>query len=236
MPSSPLRWKVVYWGPQGAGKTTSVKVLARGAAARRGLTSIVAQPDHAGCRFELLPLDLARDGRPTAHLDVFTVPGCPLCVATRGLVLQRADAVVFVADADRGRQRANRQAAFELLAALQGQGRDPTTLPLVIQSNKRELPQALAAEAVRAALLPLGAARPLVESVATLREGVAPALRLVTRALLARDGAARRTPASPASPAAQEPTPALPAAAPPPATPPRARRRDRGRSERLALV
>ncbi|MCO5170731.1 MAG: gliding-motility protein MglA [Planctomycetes bacterium] len=234
MPSPPLRWKVVYWGPQAAGKTTSLRVLARGsAAARRGVTSIVAQPDHAGCRFELLPLDLSRGGRPTAHLDVFTVPGCPLCVATRGLVLQRADAIVFVADAHPDRLRANRQAAFELLAALQAQGRDPASLPLVIQSNKRELPRALPADALRAALRPLGRERPLVESVATLSEGVAPALRLVTRALLARDGAARRAPPAPA-PAA--PTPAEPTPALPPAPAPKRRRRDRGRSERLALA
>lgn len=240
----PVTWKVVYWGPKGAGKTTCLRVLERRAPrAPGGFASIVAQPDHGGCRFELLPLELSHHGRPAARLDVFTVPGCPACVATRGLVLQKVDAVVFVADADRSRIAANRQAAFELIAALHAQGRDPADVPVVIQVNKRELPQALTVAALRDALRPLGAGRQVVESVASLGEGVTPTLRLATRLLLSR--AARAVaPAVNAEEAAMPPAPIpRPRAKPPgvraaaaPSSPGRPRPHERGRSGRAPAL
>lgn len=192
-----ITWKVVYWGPRGAGKTTCVRVLERRAPRGPGaLASIVAHPDHGGCRFEILPVEFAHQGRVTVRIEVFTVPGCGACVATRGLVLQRADAVVFVADAHPARVAANRQAASELVAALRAQGRDPAQVPVVIQVNKRELPQALPAAALRDALRPLGA-RPVVESVACLGEGVTSTLRRVTRELIARAAGRDDAPAAP---------------------------------------
>ena len=237
MPSPPpVTWKVVYWGPKGAGKTTCLRVLERRAPRARGeLASIVAKPDHGGCRFELLHLELSHHGRPGVGLDVFSVPGCPACVATRGLVLQRVDAVVFVADADPSRLAANRQAAFELVSALRAQGRDPAAVPIVVQVNKRELPQALSTAALRDALRPLGADRQVVESVASLGEGVTPTLRLITRVLLATE--ARRAPlADEAADASLPPAPApAPRARPaPPAAP--VRPRDRGRSGRAPAL
>lgn len=202
-----LIWKVVYWGPEGSGKTTCLQVLERRAPrARGGLATIAAQPDHGGCRFELLPLEFAHQGRPAARMDVFTVPGCPACVAMRGLILQRADAVVFVADPEPSRLQANRQAASELMAALRAQGRDPARVPVLVQINKRELPQALPTARLLEALRPLGPTHEVVSSVATLGEGVTAGLRLLMKALL-------RQAAAPAAPAeGREPAAALPPA------------------------
>jgi signal recognition particle receptor subunit beta len=238
----PVTWKVVYWGPKGAGKTTCLRVLERRAPRARGaFASIAAQPDHGGCRFELLPLELSHQGRPAARVDVFSVPGCAACVATRGLVLQKVDAVVFVADADPARLPANRQAAFELVAALHAQGRDPADVPIVMQVNKRELPQALPTAALVEALRPLGRGRQVLESVASLGEGVTPTLRHLARVLLTRTAAADA--AAGALPPAPAPKPksksartsAAPASAARSAPAP-ARGRDRGRSGRAPAL
>lgn len=179
----PVTWKVVYAGPSGAGKTTSLRHLERRTprATRGELTSISPGGVHPGCTFELMTVDLARMG---ARLELYALSGCPACAATRALVLERVDAIVFVADSDPARVAANRQAAFELLAALHAQGRDPATVPLVVQVNKRELPQAVSVEALKAALRPLGP-RPFVSAIARMGEGIVPALRLVTQELRA---------------------------------------------------
>jgi signal recognition particle receptor subunit beta len=183
MSSPPVTWKVVYVGPSGSGKTTNLRHLERRTprATRGELTSISPGGEHPGCTFELMTVELAR---MNARLELYALPGCPACAATRALVLERVDAVVFVADSDPARLAANRQAAFELLAVLHAQGRDPATVPLVVQLNKRELPQAVAAKALLAALRPLGP-RASVAAIARLGEGVVPALRILTRELRA---------------------------------------------------
>jgi signal recognition particle receptor subunit beta len=199
----PVRtFKVVYWGPQGAGKTTNLRVLERRTppAKRSELTSI--QAHDRGCSFELLALDLGRHGGAPTRLELLSVPGCPACAATRGLVLERTDGVVFVADGDPLRVAATKQSALDLVSTLRAQGRDPDQVPIVIQLNKRELPRASSVEALLAALRPLGR-RPLVQSVATLGEGVLPTLREATQGVLA--AVARREFADP---------PALPPGAP----------------------
>lgn len=179
----PVTWKVVYVGPSGSGKTTNLRYLERRTprATRGELTSISPGGEHPGCTFELMTVDLQR---LDARLELYALPGCPSCAATRALVLERVDAVVFVADSDPGRVTANRQAMFELLALLHAQGRDPATVPLVVQMNKRELPQAVADSALKVALRPLGD-RPFVAALARMGEGVVPALRLLVRELRA---------------------------------------------------
>ncbi len=116
-------------------------------------------------------------------------------------------------------------------------------VPVVIQVNKRELPQALTVAALRDALRPLGAGRQVVESVASLGEGVTPTLRLATRLLLSR--AARAVaPAVNAEEAALPPAPIpRPRAKPPgvraaaaPSSPGRPRPHERGRSGRAPAL
>lgn len=210
MPSSsaPLTWKVVYWGPQGSGKTTNLQVLERrtprGAHGER--TTILALGSHEGCTYDFMTLDLRRLDCAPARLLVFTVPGCPTCAATRALVLQRTDAVVFVADSEPARFGANRQAAVDLIAALRTQGRDPATVPIVVQLNKREVSPCASPEALQVALRPLGP-RTTVQAVAALGEGVLPTVRELTTQLLARSAA----PKGPSLPPAAPPRPTRPA-------------------------
>ena len=68
------------------------------------------------------------------------MPGQVIHNATRRLVLQGADGVVFVADSQRSETKANSESFLNLRQNLKDNGIDPARLPLVIQFNKRDLP------------------------------------------------------------------------------------------------
>ena len=66
------------------------------------------------------------------------MPGQPVHEATRRVVLAGADGVVFVADSRPDHADANRQAWANLVANLAALGLE--SLPVVVQYNKRDLP------------------------------------------------------------------------------------------------
>jgi hypothetical protein len=69
------------------------------------------------------------------------VPGQPVHEATRKVVLAGADGVVFVADSRPDHRDANRASWASLAANLAALGLDQ--LPIVVQYNKRDLPDCL---------------------------------------------------------------------------------------------
>jgi mutual gliding-motility protein MglA len=77
---------------------------------------------------------------------VYTVPGQVKHDATRKAVLQRADGVAFIADS-RPSEATNNAGSFENLEKnLSYVGLDIETIPLIIQYNKRDLPQVIPEE------------------------------------------------------------------------------------------
>ena len=68
------------------------------------------------------------------------MPGQVYYNATRKLVLQGADGVVFVADSQARRLDDNIESLQNLQANLLGQGVDVRTFPMVMQYNKQDLP------------------------------------------------------------------------------------------------
>ena len=76
----------------------------------------------------------------TTRFQLYTVPGQVYYNATRKLVLQGADGVVFVADSQARRLDDNIESLQNLQANLLEQGVDVRSLPLVLQYNKQDLP------------------------------------------------------------------------------------------------
>jgi hypothetical protein len=74
------------------------------------------------------------------------VPGQVYYDATRKLVLQGADGVVFVADSQRAQREENLESFRNLQVNLLEQGVDPRTIPIVLQYNKRDLPDVMSVE------------------------------------------------------------------------------------------
>lgn len=169
---------VVYCGPGLCGKTTNVKQIVKAVPKEeRGELISLDTENERTLVFDLLPVSLHRPGLERARLFLETVPGQVYYEETRHRLLQRADALVFVADSAPGRIEANEHALFDLWEALARQDRDAASMPLVIQYNKRDLPDRLPWEVLQQRLNPMGA--PNVEAIALEGVGVLPTLRAV---------------------------------------------------------
>jgi hypothetical protein len=90
--------------------------------------------------FDFLPLDLGQISGFTTRFQLYTVPGQVYYNATRKLVLQGADGVVFVADSQARQLDENLESLHNLQANLLEQGVDVRALPFVLQYNKQDLP------------------------------------------------------------------------------------------------
>jgi len=148
-----IKVKIVYYGPPVGGKTTNLQVLHQHAQPqRRGeLISINSAQDRT-ILFDLLPLRAAGFRGFDLRLQVLAVPGQAMYAATRRLVLKGADALVFVANSAADRWEENIQSFREMTQNLLVHQLDPSALPLVLQYNKRDLPQLTPAEFMDRAL------------------------------------------------------------------------------------
>ena len=100
--------KMVYYGPGLGGKTTSLQFIHRTLPdTNRGeMVSLATSVDRT-LFFDFLPVKLTEIRGFTIRMSLYTVPGQVHYNATRRLVLQGADGVVFVADSQPARRIAN---------------------------------------------------------------------------------------------------------------------------------
>jgi len=136
--------KIVYYGPGRSGKTTNLHyIYGRVPESRRGrMVSLATQTDRT-LFFDFLPIDLGQISGFTTRFQLYTVPGQVYYNATRRLVLQGADGVVFVADSQARQLDENLESLQNLQANLLEHGVDIRTLPVVMQYNKQDLPREL---------------------------------------------------------------------------------------------
>jgi mutual gliding-motility protein MglA len=136
--------KIVYYGPGRSGKTTNLHyIYGQVPEERKGkMVSLATQTDRT-LFFDFLPLDLGTISGFSTRFQLYTVPGQVYYQATRKLVLQGADGVVFVADSQARQLQENIESFQDLHQNLAEQDVDPRSIPLVIQYNKQDLPQDL---------------------------------------------------------------------------------------------
>ena len=136
--------KIVYYGPGRSGKTTNLHyIYGQVPEDRKGkMVSLATQTDRT-LFFDFLPLDLGTISGFSTRFQLYTVPGQVYYQATRKLVLQGADGVVFVADSQARQLQENIESFQDLHQNLSEQDVDPRSIPLVIQYNKQDLPQDL---------------------------------------------------------------------------------------------
>jgi len=135
--------KLVYYGPALSGKTTNLASLhaLTGEGSRGRLMTLETQNDRT-LFFDLLPLTFrSKEGDTALRIKLFTVPGQPLHTATRRLVLQGADGVALIADSRISETQKNADSFLDLRQNLKANGLDLGKMPLVIQFNKRDLPE-----------------------------------------------------------------------------------------------
>ena len=136
--------KIVYYGPGRSGKTTNLHyIYGRVPDSRRGrMVSLATQTDRT-LFFDFLPIDLGQISGFATRFQLYTVPGQVYYNATRRLVLQGADGVVFVGDSQARQLDENIESLQNLQSNLLEHGVDVRTMPLVMQYNKQDLPREL---------------------------------------------------------------------------------------------
>ncbi len=163
--------KVVYYGPGLSGKTTNLEVLFRQVPeeSRGKMISMKTRTDRT-LFFDLLPLSAESIHDFHVRILLYTVPGQVYYNATRRLVLKGVDAMVFVADSQRGKMQENLESLENLRSNLADMDLKLDELPWVIQYNKRDLPDILSVEELDQALNPGGV--PSFSAVAPRGDGV----------------------------------------------------------------
>ncbi len=136
--------KIVYYGPGRSGKTTNLQYIHRKVPAKKRseMVSLATAKDRT-LFFDFLPIDVGIIGGYEIKFQLFTVPGQVYYNATRKLVLQGADGIVFVADSQKDRLEDNMDSWANMFENLEENGANWEEIPIVIQYNKQDLPSAL---------------------------------------------------------------------------------------------
>jgi len=175
-----LTAKVVYYGAGLCGKTTNLQWIHEQLPIKNKgkMLSLATEADRT-LFFDFLPIELGTIRGMKTRVQLYTVPGQVFYNATRRMVLKGADCVVFVADSQDAMIEANADAMKNLRENLVANELDPDTIPLVIQYNKRDLPNAAPLDVLNKALNARGV--PFVEASAKSGKGVEETLKVATQ-------------------------------------------------------
>lgn len=178
-----LNLKIVYYGPAMSGKTTNLeKIYAHiDPRYRSDLVSLKTYEDRT-LFFDFLQLEMGKVGALTPKLHLYTVPGQTYYEASRKLVLRGSDGVVFVADSAFDRMDDNLESWKSMRSHLTSMHIPINQLPLVIQFNKQDLPNALSPEIIKTVLAING--QPSFNAVAINCEGVLDTLKAIVKSVL----------------------------------------------------
>ena len=224
--------RIVYDGPPRAGKTTSVRSLAR------SLMRSVETPLESAGRTVYFDWMEYTGGLFEGHqirCQIVSVPGQPDLVARRRALLETADVVVFVADSSTATAVARSVAHIRQMVGIV-RGHAALPVGVIVQANKRDVPGAISRDELCAALGNEFARTAVTESVAEtgigIRETFVFAVRIALdriRELIARGELPRGRPAIDTAeqllsvledePVARAATPAVRAVVAPPAAP-----------------
>jgi len=139
--SKELNLKIVYYGTGLCGKTTNLRsVFAAMPTDRKGQMMSLATELDQTLFFDFLPIDLGSVKGWKLRFHLFTVPGQIYYNVSRKLVLKNVDGLVFVVDSQEGRLDENIESYNNLMDNLKDYNYSLQDIPMVVQYNKRDLP------------------------------------------------------------------------------------------------
>jgi uncharacterized protein len=137
--------KIVYFGPGLSGKSSNLKhIHGKLKPEFRGAMKAMSVQDARMLFFDFTPPGDGNVQGFRVRFHVYTVSGLVVEPAAWKMVLKGVDGVVFVADAAPERSAANQESLASLAAFLKGYGQSLSSIPVVFQYNKCDLPDALA--------------------------------------------------------------------------------------------
>jgi len=216
-----LTAKVVYYGPGLCGKTTNLQwVHEKLPIKNKGKMLSLATETDRTLFFDFLPIEIGTIRGMKTRIQLYTVPGQVFYNATRRMVLKGADAVCFVCDSQEAMLDANLESYENMRQNLEANEIDADEIPVVLQYNKRDLPNALPIEILNERMNPHN--YPFYEAIAVKGIGVEDTLKAVTKlvfkALSVRYGGGATAPSPPGrapGPPRSIPSPVPPTSAPP---------------------
>lgn len=175
--------KIVYYGPSLGGKTTNVqRIYAETSDENEGKLEALDAETERTLFYDFLPLEIGDIRGYKVRFHVFSVPGQVVYDASRKLIMKMLDGIIFVADSQKERMEENINSLRNLEVNLQQQGMDITEIPLVIQYNKRDLPNAMPIEEMRKELNKYNA--PEFEATAQDGDGVFESLNSISKSII----------------------------------------------------
>jgi signal recognition particle receptor subunit beta len=181
--SREINCKIVYYGPGLCGKTSNLQYIYNKTSPKvKGRMISLATETERTLFFDFLPLSLGEIRGFRTRFHLYTVPGQVFYDASRKLILKGVDGVVFVADSQIERMEANQESMDNLALNLSEHGYDINAMPMVVQYNKRDLPNAAPGPAMRDILNPKG--HPEFDAIATQGNGVFDTLKSIAKVVL----------------------------------------------------
>lgn len=139
-----IHCKIVYYGPSLGGKTTNIQWVYQSLAQDQKSKLVALNTEiERTLFFDFLPLEVGEIRGFQTRFHLYTVPGQVVYDASRKLILKGLDGVIFVVDSQADRLEENIASMRNLEKNLEQQGYNIKEIPLVIQYNKRDLPNAL---------------------------------------------------------------------------------------------
>jgi signal recognition particle receptor subunit beta len=180
-----IHCKIVYYGIGYCGKTTNLQHVFKSINPNaRGEMLSIATATERTLFFDFLPLDLGTVHGFRTRFHLYTVPGQILYERTRLAVLNGADGIVFVVDSQAEKFEENIQSIAELEQNMRRMGKDLRNFPLIMQWNKRDMPNALPIPVLERYLNRRHV--PAYEAVAAQGKGVFATLRAISKTVMAQ--------------------------------------------------
>lgn len=178
-----IHCKIVYYGASLGGKTTNIQWVYQSLAQdqRSKLVAINTEIERT-LFFDFLPLEVGEIRGFQTRFHLYSVPGQVIYDASRKLILKGLDGIVFVVDSQADRLDENIESMKNLEKNLKQQGYNIREVPMVIQYNKRDLPNALPISELRKHLNLYNAQE--IEAQAFEGRGVLESFKLVSKNII----------------------------------------------------
>lgn len=177
-------FKIVYFGPGMSGKTTNLLYIHRTLMEKyRGEMLILDTEEERTLFFDFFPVSLGTVQGYSLKFHLYTIPGQVYYEASRKIILEGADGVVFVADSSTDKLEDNLDMYLRMLDNLKSYGVDIDSYPIVLQYNKRDHEDILPLGTIEEKLM-IPSRIPVTESVATSGRGVMQTLKTISKEVI----------------------------------------------------
>ncbi len=182
-----INCKIVYYGCALCGKTTNLQYIHQHIATdnRSNMVSLNTKGDRT-LFFDFLPLTTGTIEGFKTRFQLYTVPGQVVYNATRKLVLQGVDGIVFVGDSQISRLQMNKESFQNLKENLEEMHLRLENMPYILTYNKRDVDDIAPVPFLDYLLNREKTRVPAIETIATTGYGVFKALNTISKMVLVK--------------------------------------------------